>query len=113
LWPVPFLAVLWFFVARMYYMIYWKFDNYMAGHHKKEWMEMVKNFPPPLGYYIINRPITYFIFRSNENFGDNQIDIWRRKIRNMRYSFIMSMACALILVVLILSLTDHVCGHAS
>jgi len=74
----------------LYYMNIKQMNKYMLLTHKEKW-ERMKGFFGGVG--IENQ---LFIFLSNENFDDHNVDIMRKKIRRYALYFIVSVCCAML-----------------
>jgi uncharacterized membrane protein (DUF485 family) len=77
-----FLRGAWSFFKGLYVMNA-RFCPYMELHHAGEWAEINKNFAGFPWKVYDSRVVLYFIWISNETFGDENINVFRRKIKNL------------------------------
>lgn len=75
-----FLRCVWNFFKYMY-MVREKFGPYMERHHADEWAEMNKDFSGFPWKVYDARKVLCFIWISRETFGDENINVFRRKIK--------------------------------
>ncbi len=74
-----------FVCIRHHYLVHYKFKKYMSANHNEKWHLMMQErgwLPAPTwSNTYFTKAIYDFIWRSEENYGDPNIDFLRKQIR--------------------------------
>ncbi len=84
------IAIIWvFLLGRHYYLIHIKFNAYMLEHHEAEWKKMKQDltgwYRMPSWTLYYTKAVYDFIWRSDENLGDQAIALLKKRIRRFLF----------------------------
>ena len=100
------IAIIWVFLwVRHFYLIH-LMNTYMLAYHEAEWNKMKKNLtgwyrmPSLTPYYT--KAIYDYIWRSDENYGDQNITLQKGRIRRVVWELPLYFFAVLVLTVFLL-----------
>lgn len=85
-------------IFKYIYIVHVRFGPYMEQHHAAEWEEMNKDFSCLPWKAYDARVILCFIWKSGETFGDENINVYRKKLKYLRKEFLLLIISIPILV---------------
>ena len=99
-----FILFCWIFpCAKHYFFVRYRFNKYMTLHHKVEWIKMKRDlglyYPAKMHFYY-SKPASDFIWKSNEDFEDKNIQQLRCKIKRIRWEFPLWLVLSILTIVL-------------
>lgn len=92
------------------YIVNSKFGPYMEQNHADEWAEMNKDYAWLPWKKYDTMIVLHFIRISGETFGDNNINVYRKKLNSLEMEFMLLLISIAILVLAVSFLVVRV-GH--